>query len=107
MNKTKTEEELERKIEEQTKNLINWEGKIIIEIKGKKFNVIENHDKFVEITILDRNKAKLSGYKLAKEEFNKKIKQIKEILCQRPIKNNKPCDICINCKEINGVVEDE
>lgn len=35
-------------------------------------------------------------------ERNKEIDKLKEILCQRPIKN-KPCDLCINCKEINRI----
>ncbi len=36
----------------------------------------------------------------AKEVFNH-VDRLKESLCQRLIKN-KSCNICINCKEING-----
>ena len=67
-------DEVEKEIERLTKELIGWEGKIVIEIKGTKFNVLENHNKFVEITNLDRLKAKLSIL----TEYDKSIKEMIE-----------------------------
>jgi len=82
--KNKEIQELEKEIEEQTKNLIGWEGKIVIKIKGTKFNVLENHSKFVEITKLDRNKVKFQVHK----SYQEKIKKLKEIIGKNALKRN-------------------
>jgi len=78
--KTKSEKQLEREIEDRYKEVRktyeeygkanNWEEKNID--RATKQEIDEND---YETAIL---KAKLSGYRLAKQEFNKKVEKLKE-----------------------------
>jgi len=109
----KTKEQLEEEIERLTKKLIGWEGNIIIEIKGEKFNVIENHNKFVEITNLDRNKAKLQQHnedlKMFGEEQKRKVEKLKRFVNGRNGEDENGeskeciCDICQIAREIDKI----
>jgi len=62
--KTETEKELEREIE-------NWKEKTDID----KYYLKDVDKSLVELKV---SKAKLSGYRLAKEEFNKKVDKLIE-----------------------------
>ncbi|MBU0959457.1 MAG: hypothetical protein KKB31_05925, partial [Nanoarchaeota archaeon] len=65
--------------------------------KGIKFNVLENHSKFVEITKLDRNKVKLQVHK----SYQEKIKKLKDF-CDgllKEIKHPAPRLAILNIKE--------
>ena len=92
--KNKEIKELEKEIEEQTKNLIGWEGKIVIKIKGIKFNVLENHSKFVEITKLDRNKVKLQVHKSYQEKIKKLKEEASNVNKKLGLHNVDECECC-------------
>lgn len=80
--------ELEKEIERLRKEVISFDGEIIIRIKNGGFFIPKNKDFFVKNTIIDRNRAELKGIK----EEQKRILKI--------IDGNKWCTLKELKKEI-------
>ena len=101
--KTKTEKEHEREI----KRLREEDGKEILDETGCDLGIADNSFR------IDRLKTKLSGYKLAREEFNKKVEELKRSINDKNIdfmeieerqKRSERFDLLV-FKEINKIID--